>query len=69
MQTTLPDYDSSCYLCPGNQRAQGDINPRYESTFSFVNDYSAVKEEQAEYHPVDENGSTLIAEMQPDERL
>ncbi|KAJ9629710.1 galactose-1-phosphate uridyl transferase [Taxawa tesnikishii (nom. ined.)] len=46
-----------CYLCPGNKRAQGDTNPQYESTFVFVNDYSAVKEEQAEYNPQDQNGS------------
>ncbi|KAG9628183.1 galactose-1-phosphate uridylyltransferase, partial [Aureobasidium melanogenum] len=48
-KTTLPDYDPSCYLCPGNKRAAGDSNPKYESTYVFVNDYSAVKEEQAEY--------------------
>ncbi|KAJ5727132.1 Galactose-1-phosphate uridylyltransferase [Penicillium malachiteum] len=48
-KTTLPSYDPKCYLCPGNQRAQGDVNPKYESTFVFVNDYSAVKEEQAAY--------------------
>ncbi|KZF25379.1 galactose-1-phosphate uridylyltransferase [Xylona heveae TC161] len=61
-KTTLPLYDSSCYLCPGNKRAQGDVNPKYESTFVFVNDYSAVKEEQAEYHPenVDKVESTLL---------
>jgi UDPglucose--hexose-1-phosphate uridylyltransferase len=58
-KTTLPDYDPKCYLCPGNQRAQGDINPKYESTFVFVNDYSAVKEEQADYEPNYEDG-TLI---------
>ena len=44
----LPDQDQ-CYLCPGNKRAQGDVNPKYENTFVFVNDYSAVKESQAEY--------------------
>ncbi|KAK7550935.1 galactose-1-phosphate uridylyltransferase [Phyllosticta citricarpa] len=55
--TTLPTYDPSCYLCPGNKRAQGDTNPQYESTFVFVNDYSAVKEEQAEYAPTPEDGS------------
>lgn len=38
-----------CYLCPGNKRAQGDTNPQYTEPFVFVNDYSAVKEEQAEY--------------------
>ncbi|KAJ5273283.1 Galactose-1-phosphate uridylyltransferase [Penicillium angulare] len=48
-KTTLPAYDPKCYLCPGNERAQGDVNPKYESTFVFVNDYSAVKEEQASY--------------------
>ncbi|KAL4820095.1 galactose-1-phosphate uridyl transferase [Aspergillus spinulosporus] len=50
-KTTLPEYDATCYLCPGNKRAQGDCNPKYEKTFIFVNDYSAVKEEQAPYHP------------------
>ncbi|CAK7268044.1 galactose-1-phosphate uridyl transferase [Sporothrix epigloea] len=48
---TLPAYDPQCYLCPGNKRAQGDVNPNYEDTFVFVNDYSAVKETQAEYLP------------------
>ncbi|CAI7661388.1 unnamed protein product [Penicillium glandicola] len=50
-KTTLPNYDPECYLCPRNERAQGDTNPDYESTFVFVNDYSAVKEEQAAYEP------------------
>ncbi|KAJ5604320.1 Galactose-1-phosphate uridyl transferase class I [Penicillium hordei] len=50
-KTTLPNYDPKCYLCPGNERAQGDTNPNYESTFVFVNDYSAVKEDQATYEP------------------
>ncbi|KAI9934798.1 hypothetical protein ASPWEDRAFT_44322 [Aspergillus wentii DTO 134E9] len=54
-KTTLPSYDPSCYLCPGNQRAQGDSNPQYDSTFIFVNDYSAVKEEQAPYNPENSN--------------
>ncbi|KAF2094283.1 galactose-1-phosphate uridylyltransferase [Rhizodiscina lignyota] len=56
-KTTLPEYDPSCYLCPGNKRAQGDTNPKYESTFVFVNDYSAVKEEQAEYAAHDQDGT------------
>ncbi len=37
-----PRYDPNCYLCPGNLRANGDRNPDYDSTFVFVNDYSAV---------------------------
>jgi UDPglucose--hexose-1-phosphate uridylyltransferase len=35
-------YDPQCYLCPGNQRAGGAINPAYKSVFSFVNDYAAL---------------------------
>ncbi|ANB13895.1 UDP-glucose:hexose-1-phosphate uridylyltransferase [Sugiyamaella lignohabitans] len=38
-----PEYDEKCYLCPGNTRAQGQANPKYEETFVFVNDFSAVK--------------------------
>jgi UDPglucose--hexose-1-phosphate uridylyltransferase len=37
-----PEYDSKCYLCPGNVRAGGAVNPRYAETFVFVNDYSAL---------------------------
>lgn len=50
-KSELPKYDPKCYLCPGNKRAQGDSNPKYGNTFVFVNDYSAVKESQAEYNP------------------
>jgi len=52
----LPEYDPECYLCPGNKRAQGEQNPTYQNTFVFVNDYSAVKEEQAEYEPAAASG-------------
>ncbi len=38
-----PEYDPSCYLCPGNQRAGGVRNPNYESTFVFDNDFAALK--------------------------
>ena len=37
-----PSYDENCYLCPGNTRANGVTNPNYESTYSFVNDFSAL---------------------------
>jgi len=39
-----PNYDAHCYLCPGNTRANGITNPNYESTYSFVNDFSALME-------------------------
>ncbi|KAK6202679.1 galactose-1-phosphate uridyl transferase [Scheffersomyces amazonensis] len=45
----LPEYDPKCYLCPGNIRATGDVNPKFESTYIFTNDYPAVKLEQPEY--------------------
>ncbi len=40
-----PEYDPDCYLCPGNTRAGGEVNPRYTSTFSFQNDFAALQEE------------------------
>ncbi len=37
-----PQYDPSCYLCPGNTRANGVVNPEYDSTFVFDNDFGAL---------------------------
>ena len=37
-----PQYDPSCYMCPGNTRATGARNPAYPSTFVFDNDYPAL---------------------------
>jgi UDPglucose--hexose-1-phosphate uridylyltransferase len=36
-------YDPDCYLCPGNTRANGDVNPAYAETFVFTNDFSALR--------------------------
>jgi UDPglucose--hexose-1-phosphate uridylyltransferase len=36
-------YDPDCYLCPGNVRANGDVNPRYAETFVFTNDFAALR--------------------------
>jgi UDPglucose--hexose-1-phosphate uridylyltransferase len=38
-----PAYDPECYLCPGNVRANGDVNPDYADTFVFTNDFSALR--------------------------
>ncbi len=43
-----PAYDPDCYLCPGNARAGGHRNPRYEKTFVFTNDFSALLEDTPE---------------------
>ena len=37
-----PAYDPNCYLCPGNARAGGKRNPKYEHTFVFDNDFAAL---------------------------
>ena len=34
-----PTHDPSCYLCPGNVRANGERNPAYEATFVYDNDF------------------------------
>jgi UDPglucose--hexose-1-phosphate uridylyltransferase len=38
----LPEYDPTCYLCPGNARANGEINPPYAATYAFTNDFAAL---------------------------
>lgn len=37
-----PAYDPNCYLCPGNTRVSGDVNPKYESNYVFTNDFAAL---------------------------
>jgi UDPglucose--hexose-1-phosphate uridylyltransferase len=37
-----PAYDPNCYLCPGNKRADGTLNPNYKGTNVFTNDFSAL---------------------------
>jgi len=35
-------YDPDCYLCPGNTRAGGIVNEKYDSVYAFDNDFSAL---------------------------
>jgi len=37
-----PAYDPGCYLCPGNTRAGSAVNPKYQGTFAFDNDFAAL---------------------------
>lgn len=37
-------YDSSCYLCPGNERAGGVRNLNYDGVYVFKNDFAALLE-------------------------
>jgi UDPglucose--hexose-1-phosphate uridylyltransferase len=38
-------FDYSCYLCPGNTRANGEANADYRQTYVFTNDFAALTAE------------------------
>ncbi len=42
----MPNYVTDCYLCPGNKRINGEVNPSYQSTYVFDNDFSALQPQQ-----------------------
>jgi UDPglucose--hexose-1-phosphate uridylyltransferase len=44
-QQDRPQYDPTCYLCPGNPRVGGVRNPKYDSTYVFENDFAALKKD------------------------
>lgn len=67
-------YDPGCYLCPGNARVGGEINPPYKTTFAFTNDFSALTP-QAPSFPIDshplfqtraESGTSRVICFSPD---
>jgi UDPglucose--hexose-1-phosphate uridylyltransferase len=60
--TTAPEYDPECYLCPGNRRANGDVNPDYADTFVFTNDFPALRPDSA---PVVVDSGLLHAQGEP----
>jgi UDPglucose--hexose-1-phosphate uridylyltransferase len=37
-----PSYDPNCYLCAGNVRVGGVVNPKYEGVWVFDNDFPAI---------------------------
>ena len=38
-------YDPTCYLCPGNTRMGGELNPAYPGTYVFENDFAALQKD------------------------
>lgn len=36
-----PKHDPNCYLCPGNTRSNGEVNPDYQGPWAFDNDYAS----------------------------
>lgn len=51
----MPDFDPTCYLCPGNSRAGGVQTPQYDETFIFDNDFAALLPDTPE-GSLDEDG-------------
>jgi UDPglucose--hexose-1-phosphate uridylyltransferase len=40
-------WDTACYLCPRNVRANGAVNPDYRGVFAFDNDFPALQQADA----------------------
>lgn len=59
----VPAHDPSCYLCPGVARASGHVNPAYESTFVFDNDFPALLAAAAA--DLEDDGGLLVARREP----
>ena len=57
-----PTFDPTCYLCPGNTRANGEINPDYKDVYVFNNDFASLLEDITE--GVFEDGDLFKAEME-----
>ncbi|MEO1576487.1 MAG: galactose-1-phosphate uridylyltransferase, partial [Pseudomonadota bacterium] len=49
----LPEYEPKCYLCPGNDRAGGAVNPDYDGVFIFDNDFAALLDQTIDAHDDD----------------
>ncbi len=56
-----PTYDESCYLCAGNTRINGEVNPKYEDVFIFTNDFAALQKDSPDFSV---NDGLLIAESE-----
>jgi UDPglucose--hexose-1-phosphate uridylyltransferase len=60
-----PAYDPTCYLCPGNSRVGGVVNPRYAGTFVFDNDFAALKPSIRRDRVDLESRGLIVAEGEP----
>ncbi len=69
-QTEMPatpaalQYDPTCYLCPGNERAGGASTPKYTHTFVFENDFAALKPDVPSFHYDEGDAGLLRAEAE-----
>lgn len=51
--TSVPRHDPHNPLCPGATRANGEVNPHYEGTFLFDNDFPALQPDAPSPGPSD----------------
>lgn len=57
------EYDSNCYLCPGNKRVSStNINPKYTDTYVFSNDFSALLSKEESHFTLANNKETSSVE-------
>ncbi|GAA3630463.1 UDP-glucose--hexose-1-phosphate uridylyltransferase [Flavivirga jejuensis] len=56
-----PAYDETCYLCAGNTRINGEINPKYQDVFVFTNDFAALQKDSKSFSVED---GLLVAESE-----
>jgi UDPglucose--hexose-1-phosphate uridylyltransferase len=56
-----PVHDPSCYLCAGNTRINGEINPKYKDVFIFTNDFAALQTGSKNFNV---NDGLLIAQSE-----
>jgi len=45
-----PTYDENCYLCAGNTRINGEVNPDYTDVFVFTNDFAALQNDSPTFN-------------------
>lgn len=72
-----PSYDPGCYLCPGNTRADGSVNPSYIDSFVFTNDFAALLSDTPEgevdveglLKAQSEKGTCRVISFSPDHSL
>jgi len=67
------NYDETCFLCKGNTRINGEINPEYTGTFVFTNDFAALNDQTPPFEQNDplfkisaEQGASRVICFSPD---
>ncbi|WP_067150950.1 UDP-glucose--hexose-1-phosphate uridylyltransferase [Pseudotamlana agarivorans] len=56
-----PSYDETCYLCAGNTRINGEVNPKYTDAFVFTNDFAALQKDSKTFAV---NDGLLVAQSE-----